>query len=395
MKLTIPYAARDGHPMKPVRLALTHALVMAYGMHKNMMCFRPRPALADEIAAFHGDDYVDFLQRVSPDNAEALSKAMARFNLGVDDCPIFSGLFDFSALCAGASLEAARKLISGVTDTAINWSGGLHHAKKWGASGFCYVNDIILAILELLRAFPRVVYIDIDVHHGDGVQEAFYQSNRVMTVSFHRYDSVFFPGTGSIDERGTGRGKDYSINVPLESDMNDEAFSYIFRGVVGDVVRHFSPSVIVFQCGADSLAADRLGCFNLSIKGHGACVSYVKSLGIPLLVLGGGGYTIRNVSRAWAYETSILCNLDLDPIIPDNPYIQYYAPKYCLHPQIADTALKSPVTRSQLDSLRVSIAESLRATEFSPSVQLQEIPPGLTSFHDYNVWEMDFCEEKS
>ncbi|KND01146.1 uncharacterized protein SPPG_04238 [Spizellomyces punctatus DAOM BR117] len=335
----------EGHPMKPARLALTHNLVMAYGLDKKMLNFRPRAATDDEIAVFHEDDYIEFLKRVNPGNLQHYSSIMGKFNIGVEDCPVFDGMFDFCRIYTGASLEAARKLVSGVSDVAVNWSGGLHHAKKWEASGFCYVNDIVLAILELLRAFPRVLYVDIDVHHGDGVQEAFYMSNRVMTASFHRYDGHFFPGSGSIEEKGTGKGKYYAINVPLAEYIDDDAYAYVFRNVMTDIMSMFRPSVVVLQCGADSLASDRLGCFNLSIRGHGQCVRFMKSFNVPMLCLGGGGYTVRNVARAWTYETSVLTDTDLTNDLPNNPYMSYYGPDYKLHAPIVDSSAENANSR--------------------------------------------------
>lgn len=155
---------------------------------------------------------------------------MADFKVGENDCPCFEGMFEFSQISAGASIDAAIKLNHKSTDIAINWGGGLHHAKKQEASGFCYVNDIVLAILELLKYHNRVVYIDIDVHHGDGVEEAFYTSNRVMTVSFHRYGD-FFPGTGDVKETGVGEGLGYSLNVPLRRGIDDTTFLNIYKTV--------------------------------------------------------------------------------------------------------------------------------------------------------------------
>ncbi|KAI8997963.1 histone deacetylase-3 [Gaertneriomyces semiglobifer] len=367
----------EGHPMKPARLALTHNLVCAYGLHKKMTAFRPRAATEDEITSFHEADYVEFLKRITPDNVGAFSKYLHKFNLGVDDCPVFDGLYRFCSMYTGASLEAARKLTSGSHQIAINWSGGLHHAKKWEASGFCYINDIVIAILELLRTFPRVVYVDIDVHHGDGVQEAFYRSNRVMTVSFHRYDGTFFPGTGDLSERGAGPGSNFAINVPLTTGITDAQYSYIFKAIMTDVMAKFQPGAIVLQCGADSLAADRLGSFNLSIEGHGACVKFMKSFNIPLILVGGGGYTVRNVARAWTYETSIITSSPLENQLPDNPYMAYYAPDYLLHPPIQDSSIPNGNTRQKLDQVREKVAEYLRYVESAPSVMMQEIPPGV------------------
>uniref|UniRef100_A0A915ICD5 Histone deacetylase 3 n=1 Tax=Romanomermis culicivorax TaxID=13658 RepID=A0A915ICD5_ROMCU len=182
------------HPMKPQRMAVTHSLILNYGLTKHLQCFKSYKASALDMCRFHAVDYISFLQRVGPSNAQEYTPYFSQFNIG-DDCPVFDGVFDFCSLYTGASLEGAVRLNRGLCDIAVNWSGGLHHAKKFEASGFCYVNDIVIAILELLKYHTRVLYVDIDIHHGDGVQEAFYLTDRVMTVSFHKFGSLFFPGT--------------------------------------------------------------------------------------------------------------------------------------------------------------------------------------------------------
>jgi len=188
-----------------------------------MEIYRPYRASVHDMCRFHSDDYIEFLERVTPQNLPQYSKYLSSFNVG-DDCPVFEGLFDFCSMYTGASLEGAIKLNNNCCDIAINWSGGLHHAKKSEASGFCYVNDIVIGILELLKYHPRVLYIDIDVHHGDGVQEAFYLTDRVMTVSFHKYGNFFFPGTGDMYEIGAYGGRYYSVNVPLREGIDDASY---------------------------------------------------------------------------------------------------------------------------------------------------------------------------
>ena len=163
----------------------------------------------------------------------------------------------------------------------------------------------MIAILELLQVYPRVLYLDIDVHHGDGVEEAFYLTNRVMTVSFHQYGDEFFPGTGNIDEIGDYEGKNYSLNIPLKPNISDDSFYELFKDVMQGVMAKYRPHALVIQLGADSLCHDKLGQFNLSLKGHGNCLKYMLGYGLPTIMLGGGGYTIENVSRCWAYETGI------------------------------------------------------------------------------------------
>ena len=325
------------HPMKPQRLALTDSLVRAYGLDQYMDCAVPAPATTADLLRFHCPEYIEFIDRVGTgdlaqqvEHTAALA-ALDRFNFAAD-CPALAGLARFVRLYSGGSLAGAREVAQGPGDgLAINWAGGLHHAKRAGASGFCYVNDIVLAILELLTTHARVLYIDIDVHHGDGVQEAFYGNNRVMTLSIHKHGDGFFPGTGDIDEVGLERGRYYSVNVPLRTGIDDAGYAYVFEPIVTAAIETFQPSAIVLQGGADSLGCDRLGCFNLSIRGHGECVRFVQSFGLPLLMLGGGGYTIRNVSRCWAYETSILAQRPLSNDLPVTIYHSQFAPDHKLH----------------------------------------------------------------
>jgi len=337
-----------------------------------MTVFKPPVATTQDITRFHNEEYIDFLQKVTPHNIHTFSKSLSHFNVG-NDCPVFDGLYDFCARYTGASLQAATKLNSGHCDIAVNWAGGLHHAKKSEASGFCYVNDIVIAILELLKHHQRILYIDIDIHHGDGVQEAFYMTDRVMTVSFHKYGQNFFPGTGDMYEIGAGPGKYYSINVPLKEGMDDLGYSMIFCPVIQDVIQFYQPTCVVLQCGADSLANDRLGTFSLSIEGHGKCVEFVKNLNLPLLVLGGGGYTVRNVARCWTYETSLLAGVDLEPTLPYNEYLEYFGPDFSLHPKV-EPRHENGNSPAYLSGLVEQMHSLLKMIDHAPSVQMSDIP---------------------
>lgn len=218
----------------------------------------PPRALDTEMARFHTAEYVQFLKEVSPENKEEYREQQMQYSVG-EDCPVFEGLYDFCSMYTGASIQGARRLNSGQCDIAINWAGGLHHAHKAEAAGFCYVNDIVLAILELLKRHPRVLYIDIDIHHGDGVEEAFNNSDRVMTVSIHKYGpkggDMFFPGTGDVVDVGADKGKYYAVNFPLKDGITDEQYSEkIFKPIIQATISTFKPTAIVLQCGADSLA---------------------------------------------------------------------------------------------------------------------------------------------
>lgn len=371
------------HPMRPHRMKMTDTMLQSYGLLDKMTILNAELCNNTnvDLTAFHTDDYVDFLKHVTPDNYTLFSDQLQRFNIG-DDCPIFDGLYDFCVLCARGSLAGASWLNENKADIAINWSGGLHHAKKSEASGFCYINDIVLGILELLKRFERVLYVDIDIHHGDGVEEAFYTSNRVMTCSLHKYGE-YFPGTGALGDIGIDRGKYYAVNVPLNDGIDDEAYSAIFQPVMNGIIESFKPSVIVFQCGADSISGDRLGCFNLSVRGHSACVEYAKKFNLPMLVLGGGGYTLRNVARAWTYETGLLLNQELPNEIPVNPYLEYFCPEYKIH--MPTSNMENMNTKEYLGKVRDQLLDNLKhVIPVSPFGEIESrinVPPGHLTFN--------------
>ncbi|SMN18503.1 similar to Saccharomyces cerevisiae YGL194C HOS2 Histone deacetylase required for gene activation via specific deacetylation of lysines in H3 and H4 histone tails [Maudiozyma saulgeensis] len=383
------------HPMKPFRLMLTDHLVSGYGLHKIMDLYETRSATPDELREFHSDDYVKFLLKVTPENISKMPRGtFEKFNIG-DDCPIFQNIFDYSSLYAGASLDASKKLINDQSDIAINWSGGLHHAKKGNPSGFCYINDIVLSVLNLLKYHPRVLYIDIDLHHGDGVQEAFYTTDRVFTVSFHKYNGEFFPATGDINEIGCSKGKHFAMNVPLDDGIDDESYITLFKSVIDPLITTYKPTVIIQQCGADSLGHDRLGCFNLNIKAHGECVNFVKSFGIPMLVVGGGGYTPRNVSRLWAHETGLLNNVLLPKELPDGlPFRDSFGPDYTLYP-VLDDLFENKNSKKYLEDTRIRCLENIRYLQGAPSVRMDaELIPtqdisGLTEDEEDEINEIN------
>ncbi|KAL7961053.1 hypothetical protein V8C34DRAFT_274559 [Trichoderma compactum] len=383
------YAYVTGHPMKPHRIRLAHSLIMQYGLYQKMEIYRAKPATRGEMTQFHTDDYIDFLQKVTPDNMDSYMREQGKYNVG-DDCPVFDGLFEFCGISAGGSMEGAARLNRQKCDIAINWAGGLHHAKKCEASGFCYVNDIVLGILELLRFMKRVLYIDIDVHHGDGVEEAFYTTDRVMTVSFHKYGE-YFPGTGELRDIGIGQGKNYAVNFPLRDGITDESYKSIFEPVIENVMKYFQPEAVVLQCGGDSLSGDRLGAFNLSMDGHANCVNFVKSFNLPTLVLGGGGYTMRNVARTWAFETGVLVGQEMDRALPYNEYYEYYAPDFELNVRASN--MENSNSREYLEKITAAVIDNLRQTGPAPSVQMQDVPRKFGGMTDEEEAELDDLDE--
>ncbi|KAF3918211.1 hypothetical protein ABW20_dc0107326 [Dactylellina cionopaga] len=363
---------------------------MNYKLYKKMEIYRAKPATRKEMAQFHTDEYVDFLWKVTPDNMDQFTKEQTKYNVG-DDCPVFDGLFEFCGISGGGSMEGAARLNREKCDIAVNWAGGLHHAKKSEASGFCYINDIVLGIIELLRYKKRVLYIDIDVHHGDGVEEAFYTTDRVMTVSFHKYGE-YFPGTGELRDIGVGLGKYYAVNFPLRDGITDETYKSIFEPVIGAVMDWYQPEAVVLQCGGDSLSGDRLGCFNLSMHGHANCVEFVKKFNLPVLVLGGGGYTMRNVSRTWCYETGVLVGQDLDPTLPYCDFYEYFGPDYEL--DVRPSNMENLNSKEYLDKILASVIQNLERTKAVPSVQMTNIPMEHERYRDEEEAAADDHDEE-
>lgn len=319
--------------MKPYRVLATHELIRALKIDQHLRTIVPPLVKIEELTRYHADTYLANLGLHNTASwlwNTAVSKAYFS-----GDCPPAEGIMEHSLATASGTLMGAVLLNSGCVDVAMHWGGGMHHTKCGECSGFCYVNDIVLGILELLKCHERVLYIDLDMHHGDGVDEAFCQSDRVFTLSLHKFGESFFPGTGHPRDIGFGRGRFYTMNIALWDGVNDFFYLSVFRRALQEITEHFSPDVILLQCGADSLGGDRLGHFNLSSWGHGECVREVHKLGLPILAVGGGGYTIRNVAKLWSYETSVLCGhpLAVNTRIPvvdmpctgwlfeDNPYL--------------------------------------------------------------------------
>ncbi|KAI5793527.1 hypothetical protein FPQ18DRAFT_258159 [Pyronema domesticum] len=375
--------------MKPHRIRMTHSLIMNYGLYKKMEIYRAKPATKQEMCQFHTDEYIDFLSKVTPDNMEAYQKEQGKYNVG-DDCPVFDGLFEFCGISGGGSMEGAARLNRAKCDIAINWAGGLHHAKKSEASGFCYLNDIVLGIIELLRYKQRVLYIDIDVHHGDGVEEAFYTTDRVMTCSFHKYGE-YFPGTGELRDIGVGSGKYYAVNFPLRDGITDVTYKEVFEPVISHIMEFYRPEAVVLQCGADSLSGDRLGCFNLSMRGHANCVEFVKKFNLPTLVVGGGGYTMRNVSRAWCYETGVLVDQIVGPELPYSDFYEYFGPDYEL--DVKPSNMENLNSKEYLEKIKIQVLSNLERTRHTPSVQMSDVGRGLTEHQEEQDAMLDDLEE--
>jgi acetoin utilization protein AcuC len=313
------------HPLKIFRLKLTRDLIDSFGLlsPRRTKIVAPQPAKEKDILLSHHVDYIEMLKAV---NAGRSMPGAAYFGLGPGDNPVFKGLFDWSRLVAGASLQAALMVERGDADIAFNIAGGLHHALAARASGFCYVNDPVVAITALLRKGRRVAYVDIDAHHADGVQEAFYSTNRVLTISLHETGRTLFPGTGFEEEIGEGDGRGFSLNVPLPPHSDDELFLLAFGRIVPEAIGTFRPDVVVSQLGVDSFRSDPLTHLNYTTNGFCEAVKKIKSLSPKWVALGGGGYDVANVARAWALAWGIMNDVDLADEVPEDFLLHHRRP---------------------------------------------------------------------
>jgi acetoin utilization protein AcuC len=308
------------HPLKIIRLQLTYELIRAYGLLDiSSVQFIPTiKADEEDLALFHSKDYLELLKQA---NEDLLHVDAYRYGLGPGDNPIFPGLYDWSLLVTGATLQAVNFVASGAGEVAFNIAGGLHHAMKSRASGFCYINDPVIGILKLLSRGKRVAYIDIDAHHGDGVQKAFYQTDLVLTISLHESGHTLFPGTGFEYEIGEGKGEGYSVNLPFPPYTDDETYLWAFEEVVPPLIHAFQPDVVVTQLGVDTFYDDPLTNLSLSIFGYEKVVRRIKDLAPRWVALGGGGYNISNVARAWTLAWAVMNGIELDEELPE-PYVK-------------------------------------------------------------------------
>jgi acetoin utilization protein AcuC len=303
------------HPLRPIRLKLTVELISAYDLlQNNSLLIAPTPATEAEILTYHTPDYVSVVKRLS--QGESVRNAF-NYGFGYGDNPPFKGMYEASLLYTGASIVAADLVASGRYQCAFSISGGLHHALSDRASGFCIFNDAVIVIKRLRKMFDRVAYIDIDAHHGDGVQNAFYNCKEVLTISIHENGNYLFPGTGFVHEIGEGEGKGFSVNIPLMPGTSAETHVWAFQQVVPPLILAFNPDVIVAQLGADAHYEDPLAHLCLTSKGFLELVRTILSFEKPVVALGGGGYNPLNVARLWTLAYAEMRGVELPDSVPE------------------------------------------------------------------------------
>ncbi|MFD2370866.1 acetoin utilization protein AcuC [Brevibacillus sp. GCM10020057] len=330
------YYFHDEHPFNQRRLLLTHDLMSMYGILDAGDILPPRPATDEELALVHDPRYIEFVREQG--HSEAELPLAASYGLGTEDVPCFANMHESAALIAGGTLNAVDAVMNGEAEHAFNPAGGLHHAFRGRASGFCIYNDCSVAIAYMRKKWNvRVLYIDTDAHHGDGVQWAFYDDPNVLTVSIHETGKYLFPGTGNLTERGDGSGYGYSVNVPLDAFTEDDSFLHIYHELVGKLARGFRPDVILTQNGCDAHAYDPLTHLSCSMKIYQEIPRLAHQLAHELcggrwIAVGGGGYDIwRVVPRAW----TLLWSEMTDQPLTDGPLPQAWLDRWQPHSELA------------------------------------------------------------
>ncbi|GER66440.1 acetoin utilization protein AcuC [Weizmannia acidilactici] len=301
----LAYRFRNDHPFNQMRLQLVKELLEAIGALNREDIVKPRMASDEELFFIHDPSYVEAVKlagrgKLDPVKAE-------NFGLGTEDTPIFPNMHEASALIAGGTLAAAEEVMSGRARHALHLGGGLHHGFRGKASGFCIYNDTAIAIKYLRETYGvRILYVDTDAHHGDGVQWAFYDDENVCTLSIHETGRYLFPGTGNVNEWGTGKGYGYSFNIPVDAFTEDESWLECYAAALEEIAAYFKPDVLVTQNGADAHYYDPLTHLSATMKiyreipklAHKIAHQYCEGRWIAV---GGGGYDIwRVVPRAWS-----------------------------------------------------------------------------------------------
>ncbi len=316
------YRFKADHPFNPRRLELTFSLIEDLELldGKDFQVVAPRLATDEELLRVHSPEYIEAIKRLSLKGAPC--DGAVDWGLATEDNPVFPGMHEITATIVGGTLRAAELVMSGEANRAFAIAGGLHHAHRDRASGFCVYSDLGAAIAWLRESGARVLYIDIDAHHGDGVQGLFYSDPGVLTLSLHESGRYLFPGTGFVDELGVGDGHGYSWNIPLEPRTRDDSWLEIYEAVLQEATNAFRPDIIVLQCGCDAHALDPLTHLSCTTRLYEeavrmTCDAADACCGGKIVATGGGGYAVwRAVPRAWTLVWAALSGQKASNRIP-------------------------------------------------------------------------------
>jgi acetoin utilization protein AcuC len=368
------------HPLQPVRLELTQKLMESYKLlqHPNLEILEPNIATLKDLYLVHDEEYVDAVKKYS-DNPKSIVGQPQRitYGLGTLDNPVFLGMFEASSLAVGASITAAEIVMddSNEINTSFNIAGGLHHAMRDLAHGFCIFNDVAVAIQKIRVKYQdvKIMYLDIDAHHGDGVQNAFNDDPDVLTLSIHQDGHTLFPGTGFMEDYGKGN----SINFPVYPGTYDSVYIDIMKTNIPPIMEAFQPDVLVTQLGADTYFADPLTQLGLSTSGHYKIYKLIKSFVEKYskrrwIAVGGGGYLMSAVPRSWTLALSVMLNEDLPNPIPED-WIEFFKSKaldesipyelrdnnYRAEEQILKNPMYSVRIEERMDAIEKYVAEKV------------------------------------
>ncbi|MBD3317878.1 MAG: hypothetical protein GF344_19000 [Chitinivibrionales bacterium] len=298
-------------PFKTERAGQTKAILSSMGYYTGggRTEVAPHEATNEQLRLFHTEEYLATLQRVSRGEFEPADLFLG---LGGDDCPVFRDLFAYASLAAGGTLTGTRLILEENYNIVFNPSGGFHHAEAEKAGGFCYINDVVLGCRVLADNGRRVFCLDLDAHHGNGTQAAFYDDPRVFTASLHESGSTLYPWSGDVREIGEGDGKGFNLNMPFPAGTDDEVYYAAFRNVVPPLIGAFSPDIVVLEIGMDILSVDPLTHLGMTNNAIADILPLVQQFCKPILVLGGGGYSPDDTARGWALSWCILNRIELE-----------------------------------------------------------------------------------
>ncbi|TFG14633.1 acetoin utilization protein AcuC [Candidatus Thorarchaeota archaeon] len=313
----LQYEFKKSHPLKPERLAFTYELSKILGLVDHVDVIEPSIATREELELFHSPDYIDAVLACEQNMCTDI-----RHGLGTSDNPIFPKIYEASARYVGATIDGMKRILEGASNAFVI-SGGLHHAQRTEASGFCVFNDVAIAIKMLQKKRKsKVLYVDIDAHHGDGVQNAFYRSKEVLTISMHQSGKTLFPGTGHVFEKGGGEGIGYSVNVPVIPGASSAEMIDVLNEIIVPLFESFSPDLLVTQLGVDGHFLDPLAHLSYSSHGYERVISKLRNMAADIcslgwLAVGGGGYDPVNVARLWSLFLAVMLDEDIPQRLPE------------------------------------------------------------------------------
>lgn len=300
---------KPSHPFKPVRARMMTELLNRYGLisGKNQKIIEPSLMNEELLYLFHTREYIETLKKAEKGE---FTVEMLHAGLGTQDNPVFKNMYQYALAASSGTYEGAMMLHSGDARFVFNPFGGFHHAGRDFAEGFCYINDIAVAVADLIRKGQRVAYVDIDAHHGNGVQDAFYETDRVLNISIHESGETLYPGTGFETETGAKEGAGFTVNIPLRAGTDDEVYVLVFESLVPSLIQSFKPDIVVANIGCDVHRDDPLANLNLTSNSYKKVLSIINDLSPRILALGSGGYNLYKTAALWTLAWAVFCGIE-------------------------------------------------------------------------------------